>query len=171
MNNIVRDIRNWVNKHNMQIDSSYLDDLRPAQEYEIYEQLFAVLLPSAKQEGCCETGTYPSEYLSPVVESFLDALDQNDWRVNQITTSDDWDSATVELVNTSGTSHCIFLEDVDDSDWVPPSLFYKIEEFSIIHCKQTLKTFICDDPYIIVPMTPSVAKELETIISIYAVPR
>ncbi len=161
---IASEIKEWAAKYTLSVDHEALDDLYSGSRFEIDSQLFNVLQPAAKYVEFLEVGAPSSEYLAPTINEILAG---QGWVVESVSSSDDWQTARVTLSDEKGNQQELYLDDIEDSDWIPPSLFEKLEQFSKTYCGCVVKVFASDDPYLVIDLSFEANNELEEILARY----
>jgi hypothetical protein len=150
--------------HSINVTEEYVQYLHPAQAHQISECLYS-LFDGLGFEDTLETGMPPSDFLPSLIEHLLALIEpENAWRVENVSSVDNWDSADIELKSSTGETYRFRVKGVDDSDWVPVDLFDKINGFAKKYAKYSLAVFFSDDPYRVIPFTHDAFNELESII-------
>jgi serine/threonine protein phosphatase PrpC len=140
------------------------------QQHEISDSLYSVFDGHGYEE-CLETGMPPSDFLPSLVSELIELVVGSQWKVDDVDSDDDWDTAIVKLLNTQSNESVQFtIDDVDDQDWVPVDVFDKLNQFARKHGDTSIAVFISDGPFRAVPMTHDAYDELLEIIQEFTEP-
>lgn len=155
--------------HGFTIDDEHWNYLQEGQRHEIHDGLFSVF-EGFGAVAYAEAGTGPYEYLPDLIKTMLYLLDIKGWVLDDVDSEDQWQTAQVELIHSSGEIYQFVIDEVEDSDWVPMDIFKKMEEFAKEKCDKTIVIFFSDDPYRMLALPFDAAEELEAIILRHAEP-
>ncbi len=96
------------------------------------------------------------------MSGYLEQIAEHEFELESVDSYDDWETARVVI--SGGEQNIKFqLNDVNDSDWVPPSLSDKMYEFSKKYCDKILHTLHGEDPFIVLYLTEESISDLDTI--------
>lgn len=162
-------LKAFTQQHSIPVPEAHWEYFQEGQRHEIEEGLFSIF-SHLGEVIYRETGEFPNNYMPDVIDIILQVLKETEWSVDDVYSEDDWETAIVELVHTSGKPYQFTVEGVDNSDWIPPQLITKLQAFSHSECTQSLVTFYSDDPFRVIGLPHEVARDLEALIQHHAQP-
>jgi hypothetical protein len=158
---IFNDIAGWAKKHGLKIDIEQIQDSNICDRYELDSALVFALSPSGFV-SFLEQGFTPEGYLPDLIKSYLALITEAGVELESLTTDDDWMNATAVLLK-NGIKTEIFIEEVNQGDWVPTCLPDQLEQYSKNNCQKVLYTIVGEDPFVVLYLSTEAIEELEKI--------
>ena len=141
--------------------------LTPGYYFEMDGQLVSILSENGTVQDS-ETGLAPCHHIP---ETIAEYLSDTAWRIDSVSSSDNWEMARVVLKKDDGTLYEFDIDDVENSDRVPINLFTKMRQFTQDHCAQTVISLSDEDGmFLLLPLPHEAAKELNQLIEAHCIP-
>jgi hypothetical protein len=158
-------LREFCAKHSFKVNDDLILSVQPGAPWEIEEGLYSMFKDFGALAST-ESGFEPVEFLPSYVLAGLRQIDCGNWKVLTCISEDGWMNATVILETEDGSlTYEMYVERVNNSDWVPEGLENALQLFAKDYSPKTLKFLYSDAEFLMLPLTESQMVELNDIVN------